>query len=157
MRDPLDRRIVRALCDDLPLSPTPFREIARRLGVEEELLLRRVQRMQETGEMRRIGVALHHVKAGYMHNVMVVWDVPDDETARVGELMASQREVSHCYCRLRQRDWPYNLYTMIHANSEEGVLRAVREIAARTGCSEYRLLSTIRELKKAGMKYYSET
>ena len=43
--------------------------------------------------------------------------------------MAIFNEVSHCYQRNPAKDWPYNLYTMIHALSEESCKEIARKMS----------------------------
>ena len=51
--------------------------------------------------------------------------------------------------------WPFNLYTMIHAESPEACWAIAREMASTTGIAEYTLLFSLRELKKTSMTYFA--
>jgi len=148
-----DRRIIHRLCGDIGDGVHPFREIAEELGIPEDELLARLRKYQEQGIMRRFGAILHHQRAGFIANGMSVWSVPDDEVERVGALMAACPEVSHCYERPRMPDWPYNLFVMIHAHSEDECRGVAARIAASTGIADYDILFSTREFKKASMQY----
>ena len=50
---------------------------------------------------------------------MAVWKVPEEELEEIGPRMAAFKAVSHCYKRPTYPDWPYNIFTMVHARSME--------------------------------------
>lgn len=154
MLSELDKKIVRALQDDLPLTSEPFVEIATKLGITEEELLKKIKTFTEEGIIRRFGAAIRHREAGFTANAMVVWNVEDERTLEVGKMMASFSEVSHCYERPRYPDWPYNLFTMVHGKSREECEQIAKKIAATTNITNYRLLFSTDELKKTSMKYF---
>ena len=59
---------------------------------------------------------------------MVVWDVPEGEVAELGRCLSNFEFVTLCYRRPRQgRDWPYNLFCMIHGHDREEVRGKVRQ------------------------------
>jgi hypothetical protein len=68
--------------------------------------------------------------------------------------MASFPEVSHCYQRPTYPDWPYSLFTMIHARSPQGCQAIAGRISEATGIREYALLRSLREFKKTRLKYF---
>ena len=104
--------------------------------------------------MRRFGATLYHQKSGFQANAMVAWKVDEDRVDEAGEKMASFDEVSHCYRRNPTVDWPYNLYTMIHAKDEASCREIAHNISIRTKINTYSLLFSRKELKKTSMKYF---
>lgn len=154
MLNDLDRKIIRLLQEDIQLQKEPFKAIAKELDINEDVLLERIHSLKEQKILRRIGATLHHRKAGFSHNAMVVWSVPEEGCEEIGKLMASIPQISHCYKRLTFRDWPYNLYTMIHGQSREECELVVCNIAKITGVNEYEILYSTKELKKTSMKYF---
>lgn len=156
MLNELDRKIIRILQEDIPLQKEPFKAIAKELEINEDELLERLHRLQEQKILRRIGAILHHRRAGFSHNAMVVWVVPEERCQDIGKLMASFPQISHCYKRATFSDWPYNLYTMIHGQSKLECELVVCNIAKMTGVNEYEILYSTKELKKTSMKYFIE-
>ncbi|MDL1970219.1 MAG: AsnC family transcriptional regulator [Candidatus Desulfofervidaceae bacterium] len=150
----LDKKIIRELQKDLPLEKQPFSQIAKRIGIEEEALLKRIQEFIQSGIIRRFGATIYHNRSGFEANVMVAWKVPEEEVDRVGETMAKFPEVTHCYARVTFPEWPYNLYTMVHGRNEEECLAVVEKIATATGVKNYRLLFTEDTFKRATMEYF---
>jgi DNA-binding Lrp family transcriptional regulator len=94
--------------------------------------------------------------SGYTANAMTAWKVEDGRVNEVGEMMASFREVSHCYIRKTTDTWPYNLYTMIHAKDEEACHAIAREMAKKASVDQYTLLFSVKELKKTSMQYFDD-
>ena len=140
---------------DLPESLTPFADIAAKAGLKEQDLLDLLRGLKESGVIRRFGATLRHQHAGYSFNAMVAWYVEEDqEIDLIGERMAERPEISHCYRRRNCHDWPYNLYTMIHARSREECCNVVEELAALTGVTQYSMLFSTKELKKTSMRYF---
>lgn len=157
-----EKTIVRALQQDLPLVPEPYRAVADDLGISEEALLEGIRGLQEKGCLKRISIALRHKNVGYKVNVMLVWDIPEDAIAAVGASVSSHPAVTHCYKRNRRPDFPYNFYTMVHAQSDDEYTRILDELCALVRAQlghdvPHEGLRSLRELKKIGMKYFLET
>jgi DNA-binding Lrp family transcriptional regulator len=150
----IEKKVIRGLQRDLPVSPRPFLEIAQELGLEEEVLTAIIQKLIDHGYIRRFGATIRHRISGFQANAMVAWAVPEAEVVRVGTKMAAVREVTHCYERQVSGDWPYNIFTMIHGKTQEECEAIAREMAAATGIQEYALLFSDAELKKTTMRYF---
>ena len=154
MLDDLERRIIRHLQGDLPLTSRPFAVLASRVGIREEELLERIKLQEEKGVLRRLGANLNPQLAGFRANTLVAWNVPEDRMDEIGPFVASFRAVSHCYQRRTQRKWKYNLFTMIHGKSRQDCQGIVRRIAENTGIKDYVSLVTLKEYKKTSPEYF---
>ena len=152
-----EQQVLAMLQDDLPDSATPFADIAAACGTTEEHVLELAARLKASGVIRRFGATLRHQKAGYGHNAMVAWLVPDTMDAdAIGKLMASRPEVSHCYRRITYPQWPYNLYTMLHGQTPGQCRQVAAELSRISGVERYEILESIRELKKTSMRYFDQ-
>ena len=149
-----DKKLIRRIQGDLPITLTPFKPLAKRLGLQEEEFLGRVHNFLRRCMIRRFGAILRHQKAGYQGNAMVVWKVPEDQIPQVSRAMISFPNVSHCYLRTPLPHWPYNIYTMVHGRGDADCRLAAKEIAKATGLKDYRLLFSRREHKKSSMRYF---
>lgn len=153
--DPTDRKLIAATQAGLPLTPAPYAEIARWLGLAEAEVTGRLAAMQQQGVIRRIALAPNHYALGMTANGMSVWDVEDAEASRLGAAVGALDVVSHCYLRPRALpDWPYNLFAMIHGHSREEVEAQRARIAALLGphCRGHDILYSTRILKKTGLR-----
>ena len=151
-----ERRLVRVLQQDLSLVRRPFDAWADQARCRVGELLAAARTFQERGLMRRFSAVLHHRRAGVVANVMAVWRVEPEDAGRVGAKLAAFDAVSHCYLRQRYEDWPYNLYTMVHARSVPEAERTLEAMRQATGVSDCQLLWTVREFKKARLRYFTE-
>ena len=159
MFTPLEKAILAVVQDDLPLSLTPYADIAAQCGTDEQTVLALLQRLQSEGVIRRFGATLRHQRVGFACNIMVAWEVPAgmSEAARdaAGEALAAHPQVSHCYWRpTTAPDWPYTLYSMLHGRDEAECLAAVRALSVQTGLGRYACLASAAELKKTSMRYF---
>ena len=93
----IEKKVIVAIQDDIPVSKTPYAEIAESLGIGEEQLLDTLQDLCDRGIIRRYGATLRHQKTGFTANAMAAWQVEEDRIEEVGEKMASFKQVSHCY------------------------------------------------------------
>jgi DNA-binding Lrp family transcriptional regulator len=151
----VDRAIVLATQDGLPLSPQPWDDLATRLALDVGVVLQRVRRMQDDGVIRRIAAVPNHYALGYRANGMSVWNVPDGLVDALGARVGALGFVSHCYRRPRHLPmWPYNLFAMVHAHTRAEVEQHVAEIAVLLGddCRAFDVLYSRRILKKTGLR-----
>ena len=153
--DTLDRALVAATQEGLPLTPTPYADVAARIGTTEADVIARLARLLDAGIVRRIGAVPNHYRLGLSHNGMTVWDVADAEVDRLGALIGALDFVTHCYRRPRALpDWPYNLFAMVHGRSRDEVEAKRAEIAALLGTAVRGsdILYSTRILKKTGLR-----
>lgn len=156
MLEQIDKNIVKRLQEDIPLEKETYKTIAEELGIAEDDLFKRINILRDKGVLRRIGAILYHRKAGFSHNAMVVWTVPDNRSEEIGAFMASLPSISHCYKRVTIDNWQYNMYTMIHGQTREECEAVVSAISKQTGINEFKILYSIKELKKTSMKYFTD-
>ncbi|MBC8015255.1 MAG: Lrp/AsnC family transcriptional regulator [Sporomusaceae bacterium] len=154
MLDELDKKIIAAMQEDFPLVAQPYREIADSLGISEDELLGRLNKYNQSGKIRKMGAVLRHREVGYNANALCAWIVPDERIQEVGRLFAKAAVVTHCYARIVQPGWPYNFYTMLHANTREQCKMIAQELADQAGLEEYIMLFSTKEWKKNSMKYF---
>jgi DNA-binding Lrp family transcriptional regulator len=153
--DPLDRALIAATQEGLPLVSEPYVVVAQSVGCTEDEVIERLTRMLDQGIIRRIGVVPNHYKIGYRANGMTVWNVPDESVDELGALIGAMEAVSHCYHRPRHLpDWPYNLFAMVHGKTPDDVEVEVERIAERLGHFNlgYTVLYSTRILKKTGLR-----
>jgi DNA-binding Lrp family transcriptional regulator len=150
----LEKTVIGELQGTLPLTPRPYLEIAHRLKVSEEEIIASLQSLLKRGIIRRFGITIRHQISGFEANAMGAWKVNSDDVDRVGRIMASFKEVTHCYEREVSGDWKYNLFTMIHGSSREECHTVAQAISRKTGIVDYELLFSYREAKKTSMNYF---
>ena len=153
--DRLDKNIIALLQEDLDLVKRPFKMIAAQCGCEENEILDRLRKMEEAGVLKRIAPLLYHRRSGYQANGMAVWDMDRVEIDSAGYRLAGFDQVSHCYHRPKYPpEWPYNLYAMTHAKSQNELEAIVEEMAEEIENMNYQIIYSLEEFKKSSMKYY---
>jgi DNA-binding Lrp family transcriptional regulator len=151
----IDRAIIAATQDGLPLVSRPFDEVAKRTGLSGQIVKTRLQAMQDGGMIRRIAAVPNHYALGLRANGMTVWDVDDAEIGRLGPMVGALDFVTHCYQRPRVPGvWSYNLFAMVHGESRDEVRNKVDRIKALLGtaCAVHDILYSTRILKKTGFR-----
>jgi len=154
--DELDKRLVRELQGSLPQAENPYLELGLRLGISEDEVVERLKVLKESGRLKRIAAILRHQKSGYASNAMAVFLVPDDSMDMLGGKLAESPLVSHCYERVGNECWPYNLYAMVHGKTDEEIFSFIRSFALENGIDRFEILPSAGELKKTSMVYFGE-
>ena len=153
--DALDRQIIEATQEGLPLVAEPFATVAAQIGISERDLIERMDALKQSGVIRRIAAAPNHYKLGLSANGMSVWDVDDAKVDLFGAEVGALGFVSHCYRRPRALpDWPYNLFAMVHGENREEVFDKCDQIAELLGAAlrGHDVLFSSRILKKTGLR-----
>jgi DNA-binding Lrp family transcriptional regulator len=133
---PAERDLVVEIQGGLPITDTPYADVADAIGQEPGWVVETIKRFEQEGKVRRVGVVPNHYALGYTENGMTVWNVPDDIVDEVGPAVASLPFVTHCYQRPRHEGvWPYNFFAMTHGRSEAESDRRIREV--RETMAEY--------------------
>lgn len=149
-----DIALIRELQKDIYLDANPFQRAADSLGWSLDRVIDRVKELKAAGVIRRFGAALTPAKAGFKTNAMIVWDMEGAEGFSIGEIMASHPRVSHCYIRPSFEGFQFTLYTMTHADSEEELQTIIYDLSIKSGLKRYRILRTLKELKKTSPVYF---
>ena len=148
--------VIKALQKDIDIVAEPFADITEVLGITHEKLFEIATELKESGVMRRFATILNHRKAGFGANAMSVWSVPKEKGEEIGRQLAEFSAVSHCYLRPRYPNWPYNLFAMVHAKTQEECDTLIEEMAHETGLKEYGKLYSTREFKKQRLVYFDD-
>jgi siroheme decarboxylase len=144
-------RVLQAIPYDFPVCEDPYVNIAKEAGISEAELINTLKELGAKGVIRRVAAILYHRRAAYMFNAMVVWEVQEEDVEKIGKIMASFPEVSHCYERERGSYWGYNIFTMIHSKSLDGCNDIIQSIAEKTGIDKYEMFMSKREFKKTSL------
>lgn len=154
--DAVDYRLIQRIQTGLPLVSEPYAEVAGELGISEEETLLRIRRLRDCRLFKRFGVIVRHRKLGYRANAMVVWDIPEQQLATIGETLSQQKVVTLCYSRPRRLpDWPYNLFSMIHGHDQLSVREKLDTLIEECGLQAipHNILFSKRCFKQRGACY----
>lgn len=152
--DELDKKIIKAFEENIPLTLNPYQKIAADLNIERKELLSRLQALKERKILKRVAAVLHHRDSGYKANGIFVCHFSEKEINKKGMQISKLKEVSHCYQRKSYQSWPYNFYAMMHAQSKKDLENKIKDLALEYNIQEYEILYSTEELKKTSMKYF---
>lgn len=151
---PVEMDCVRLLQGEFPLQPRPFDALARTAGIGSDEILTSARAMAKRGQIRRFSATVAPRRSGFQASAMGVWAVPADDVERAAAALAGHRAVSHCYLRPVYDDWPYNLYTTVHARSVDECESVLNDIATDAGLTQKQTLFPICEYKRARVQLF---
>ena len=122
---------------DIEIKPEPF--------TKEEL--EKLRQDLRLGKIRRFGAMVSHQKLRFSHNALVAWKRSSPGN-KLSAILKEKEYLSHIYLRKPRRLWPYSLYTMVHAKTKEEFSLFIDQLSRLLNCRNFRILNTVRELKK---------
>ena len=131
--DEVDRQIINAFQGGFPLSPRPYAEAARGLGLAEEDLLQRLAAMRQAGVITRFGPFFDVAAMGGAFCLCAI-AAPEDRFDAVAEAVNAFDEVAHNY----KRTHALNMWFVLATETEAGIGAAADAIEAATGLTVYR-------------------
>jgi siroheme decarboxylase len=132
--DDIDRRIVNALQEGLPLTERPYAAVAERLGIGERALIERLETLLADGVLSRFGPMFHAERMGGALTLAAL-AVPEDRFDAVADIVNAFPEVAHNYAR----DHALNMWFVIATDRPERVAEVLAEIERQTGLTVYNM------------------
>lgn len=151
--DESEKLILSKLQDEMEVTERPF-HFLRSEGLETGGVLRIIQGLIDKGVIRRIAAVVDHRKLGFVANVLFCSEVQKQRVVEVGKRLARFGIVSHCYERETVKDWPYNLFAMMHARSMGEIQHVINKFIEAEKIDSFQLLPTAAELKKQPVKHH---
>ena len=130
--DATDRRIVDGLQGDFPLVSEPYRQAAARLGIAEDELLGRLDRLLGARVLTRFGPMFQVERMGGRF-VLAALAAPEARFDEVAESVNRLPEVAHNY----RREHRLNMWFVLATERADGIDAAIRRIEADTGLPVY--------------------
>ena len=129
--DQLDKQLLELIQTNFPVVSRPYKLIAEKLGLEETEVINRIQKLRQTGPIRRLGGLFDSRKMGYVGTLCAMKVQPQD-IAKVAQLIAEYPGITHNYLR----DHEYNMWFTLLAESELKIQAVINDILWRTGITE---------------------
>ena len=126
--DAVDRAIIANLQGDFPLCERPYAAVAERLGIVEEDLLQRLERLLADKILTRFG-PMFQVECLGGAFVLAALTVPEARYEAVAEQVNSLPEVAHNY----RREHALNMWFVLATEQPAGIARAIAQIESETG------------------------
>ncbi|MDO9529528.1 MAG: AsnC family transcriptional regulator [Syntrophales bacterium] len=129
--DPIDKKILNIIQTDFPIDVKPFTVLAKKIGIGEDEVLKRVKKLKETGIIRRMGAVFDTRKLGFASTLCAA-RVSEEKLKEFVEIVNSYPGVTHNY----RRNHEYNVWFTFMASTEEEIQKSLTEISEKTGMSD---------------------
>lgn len=123
----LEQRLLNEFQQGLPLTSTPFADIASELGVYETTVLETLTRLHSEGVISRVGAVFRPNRIGA--STLAAMAVPAWRLEAVAEIVNGFAEVNHNY----EREHHFNLWFVVVAEDEQSLSKCLAEIEAKCG------------------------
>lgn len=126
--DDTDRLLLNELQGGFPVTHRPFRDVAERLGLDEDDVIARIRRLVETGALSRFGTILNAPQLGG-ERTLAAMHVPAGSFEEVAAFVNGLDTISHNY----ERAHHFNMWFVISSEDEEEIARTIQRIERETG------------------------
>jgi len=123
----LEQRLLNEFQHGMPLTPNPYADIARQLGVYETTVLETLKRLQTEGVVSRVGAVFRPNRIGA--STLAAIAVPTAELEEIAAMVSEFTEVNHNY----EREHRFNLWFVVVTDDEDRLQAVLAEIEARCG------------------------
>lgn len=143
----LDKKILNAIQEDLPLTTRPFKRLAVQLELSEQEVVLHIKKLKERDFIRRMGGVFDSKKLGFA-STLVALQVSPDKLDEVGNKISALDGVTHNY----QRDHSFNLWFTLVSPSQEKIEEILATIRNFPGVLKLRNLPAVK-LFKIGVNF----
>ncbi|HJP37298.1 MAG TPA: AsnC family transcriptional regulator [Gammaproteobacteria bacterium] len=130
--DEIDRTIVNTLQGGFPVCERPFAAAAAVIGIAEQDLIDRVERLVEARTLSRFGPLFNTERLGGAVCLCAL-QVPADDFDRVADEVNAFPEVAHNYAR----DHAFNMWFVLATEDPDGIAETATRIERATGYTVY--------------------
>lgn len=129
--DEIDEKILNIVQKEFPLEERPYLIVAQCLGIGEDDVLSRVQRLKDEGVIRRIGAVFDGARLGRVSTLCAA-RVPEEKVGSFVEAVNAFRGVTHNY----RRGHEYNVWFTASAENEEALSEFLQSVKDKTGLTD---------------------
>lgn len=130
----VERAIINRLQTGLPLTRTPYKDVAEEIGITEQVLLDHLKALLADGTLTRFGPMFH---AGEMGGglTLAAMRIPEHDFERVTEQVNRFDEVAHNY----RREHELNMWFVLATETPEAIADTISQIEDLTGYPVYNM------------------
>ncbi|WP_347491074.1 siroheme decarboxylase subunit alpha [Desulfoscipio sp. XC116] len=129
--DRIDKQLLNIIQSNFPVTERPYDMIGQKLGISEQNVLERLQRLRQAGIIRRLGGLFDSRKIGYT-GTLCAMQVPEKDIDRVAQIINSYPGITHNYLRNHR----YNMWFTLLAQTEQHIEGVLNEIRQKTGLTD---------------------
>ena len=144
--DSLDKEILNEIQWTFPLVPKPYSEMAKKFGISDEEIMKRIRGLKDIGVIRQLSAIFDTRKLGYK-SALVAMAIDPEKLDSVANQVNRHPGVSHNY----ERNHEYNLWFTLAVPPGSDLKTEIDKFSKLPGINKVRLLPTIK-LFKIGVK-----
>src|SRR5574338_1195394 len=144
--DSLDKEILNDIQWTFPLVPKPKSEMAKKFGISDEEMMKRIRGLKDIGVIRQLSAIFDTRKLGYK-SALVAMAIDPEKLDSVANQVNRHPGVSHNY----ERNHEYNLWFTLAVPPGSDLKTEIDKFSKLPGIKKTRLLPTIK-LFKIGVK-----
>ncbi len=126
------QRLLNEFQHELPLSPTPYADMAERLGIDEQAVLDLLTELKDQGTISRVGAVFRPNRVGV--STLAAMAVPEYRLEEVADIISSYSAVNHNY----EREHHFNLWFVVTAENQQQLDAVLVDMEQKT---DIRILS----------------
>ena len=130
--DNIDRTIINQLQGGFPICEEPFAELSVRLGIDEDVLIDRIDNLLNEGVLSRFG-PLYNVERMGGNYSLVAMRIPEPDLDRVTALINGFTEVAHNY----EREHEFNIWFVLAVENQSQKKKILEQIEALSNYQTY--------------------
>ncbi len=123
-----DRRLINHLHGGFPLCAQPYAEVGQQLGLSEQDVMARLDRLLHDGWLTRFG-PLFQIEAAGGQFILAALTAPEERFDEVNAIVNAQTEVAHNY----RREHALNMWFVVGAESPAQAQAVCDRIETLTG------------------------
>ncbi len=132
--DDKDRALINAYQGGFPLSERPYAEIGDRLGLSEDEVMARIEKMLDEKILTRFGPLYNAERLGG-GLTLAAMKIPEEEFDSVADQVNDFPEVAHNYAREHE----LNMWFVLATETPEGIEETCKRIEDKTGYKVYNM------------------
>jgi len=129
--DNIDKLIINNIQSDFPITERPYKTIAQNLNLDEDEVINRINKLKESGVIRRIGGNFGPATLGFISTLCAAC-VPEEKIEQFTNTVNSYKGVTHNYLR----ENTYNIWFTFIAPTMIEIEKNLSEISQQTGVSD---------------------
>jgi DNA-binding Lrp family transcriptional regulator len=126
--DALDLKLLNLVQKQIPLVSRPYLVLGRQLGLTEQEVMSRLQRLLDAGLIRRLGPTFNSRKLGF-YTTLCALKVPEERVREVAACINAFPGVTHNYLR----EHAYNMWFTLITPTRAEARAALEIIKEKTG------------------------
>ncbi|HEY6762243.1 MAG TPA: Lrp/AsnC family transcriptional regulator [Baekduia sp.] len=142
--DAFDKSLLNQMQGGFPIAPRPYAEVATALGVDEDVVLKRVAELVEQRIIRQVTPIFDTRALGYQ-SMLVAAKVDAEHPWRPAKIINAHPGVSHNYLRNHEFNMWFTVAT--EPDSELGLEGTLEVLKRETGAESVRQLPTLKLFK----------